>query len=127
MPLLVKASISLNGQTFHTLIHEGASAEQLIEKVAKENGGGVAKVYYPEFKTYEIVAVKVGNQLLVKNDPKRVAEADFSDFNDSDSVKKDAVSTASSSTGGIHFFVGKDGIPMAAAEDDGEYLAKGQM
>jgi len=126
MPLLVKASISLNGQTFHTLIHEGASAEQLIEKVAKENGGGVAKVYYPEFKTYEIVAVKVGNQLLVKNDPKRVAEADFSDFNDSDSVKKDAVSTASSSTGGIHFFVGKDGIPMAAAEDDGIVFPNGE-
>ncbi len=125
-PLLVKASISLNGQTFHTFIREGASAEQLIEKVAKENGGGVAKVYYPEFKTSEIVAVKVGDQLLVKNDPKRVAEADFSDFADSDSVKEAAVSTASNSTGGIHFFVGKDGIPMAAAEDDGIVFPNGE-
>jgi hypothetical protein len=119
MPLLVKSSITINGRKFTTMIHEGASAEELIAKVAKENGGGVARVYYPELKTHEIVAVKIGEQLIVKGDPKRVEEGDFSDFQDSEMVKSAAVSASSSSKGGIHFFVGSEGIPMAAAENQG--------
>ncbi len=119
MPLLVKSSITVNGKKFTTMIHEGASAEELIAKVAKENGGGVAKVYYPEFKTHEIVAVKIGDQLIVKGDPKRVQDGDFSEFDNADAVKAAAVSASSSSKGGIHFFVGSDGIPMAAAENEG--------
>lgn len=119
MPLLVKSSITINGRKFTTMIHEGASAEELIAKVAKENGGGVAKVYYPEFKTHEIVAVKIGDQMIVKGDPAKVGEGDFSEFDNSDSVRMAAVAASSSSKGGIHFFVGQDGIPMAAAENQG--------
>ncbi len=119
MPLLVKSSITINGTKFTTLIRDGASAEELISKVAKENGGGVARVYYPELKTHEIVAVKIGEQLIVKGDPKRVQDGDFSEFEDAASVKNAAVTASSSSKGGIHFFVGSDGIPMAAAENEG--------
>ncbi len=118
LPLLVRASVTLNGRRFHTFIHEGASAEQLIEKVAKENGGGVAKVFYPEYGTHEIVAVKIGDQLLVKGDPKRVSEGDFSQFEDADFVKSAAISASFNSKGGIHFFVGSDGIPMTAGENE---------
>lgn len=118
MPLLVKSSITINGRRFATMIHEGASAEDLISKVARENGGGVARVYYPEFGTHEIVAVKIGDQMVVKGDPKRVLEGDFSDFEEADSVKAAAVKVSQSSKGGIHFFVGSDGIPMAAAENE---------
>ncbi len=118
MPLLVRASVTLNGRKFHTYIHEGASAEQLIEKIAKENGGGVARVYYPEHDSHEIVAVKIGSQLLVKGDPKRVSEGDFSQFEDADFVRSAAISASYSSKGGIHLFVGSDGIPMAVLENE---------
>jgi len=116
---LVNASLSVLGRTFRTTIREGASAEELIERVARENGGGVAKVYYPEFKTWEIVAVKIGDRLLVKGDSKRVAEADFSQFRDGESVRSAAIAASKSSDGGIHFSLGESGIPMAATEEQG--------
>ncbi|MBN1170360.1 hypothetical protein JXA56_05015, partial [Candidatus Micrarchaeota archaeon] len=112
-PLLVKATVTLNGRKFSTHINEGATADELILKIAKENRGGVAKVYYPEFNSHEIVAVKIGDQLLVKGDPKRVAEADFSNFENSGFVRSAAIAASRNSDGGIHFFVGSQGIPMA--------------
>ncbi len=114
---LVDASVLVGSRSFSTLIREGASTEELIHQVAKENGGGVARVYYPEFDTWEIVAVKIGDILLVKGDPKRVAEADFSDFKDPEGMRAIAVEAAKSSTGGIHFSVGESGIPMAVMQD----------
>ena len=116
---LVNASLSILGRTFRTTIREGASADDLIERIAKENGGGVAKVYYPEFKTWEIVAVKRGDRLLVKGDSKRVADADFSQFSDGESVRTAAIAASKSSDGGIHFSLGESGIPMATTEEQG--------
>jgi hypothetical protein len=113
---LVDASVSLGSRTFTTLIREGASAEELIEQAARENGGGVARVYYPQFDTYEIVAVKIGGELLVKGDPARVAEADFSQFADPESMKAAAVRASRRSDGGIHFSLGSAGIPIAVTE-----------
>lgn len=115
--LLVMASITINGENFRTLISEGASTQDFIEKVAKENGGGVAKVYYPQFGTHEIVAVKIGNQMLVKNDPGKIAEADFKAFGDPTAVKSAAISASYNSKGGIHFFIGTDGIPIATGDE----------
>jgi len=83
-PALVESTVSIMGRAYRTTIHEGASAEQLIEKVANENGGYVTKKFYPEFNTSEIISVRIGNELLVK-----------------------------STESGIHFSLGESGIPMA--------------
>jgi hypothetical protein len=81
---LVEASVTMLGRSFRTTIHEGATTNELIEKVARENGGEVTKKYYPEFKTWEITAVRIGDAALVK-----------------------------SSESGIHFSLGSHGIPIA--------------
>jgi hypothetical protein len=78
------------GRTFTTDIREGATTNELIEKVARENGGEVSKRYYPEFKTWEIVSVRIGDMALVK-----------------------------SSESGIHFSLGEAGIPMAMTQEQG--------
>ncbi len=116
---LVNASVSLDGRAFTTMIREGATTEELVQKVAKENGGGVARVFYPEFNTWEIVAVKIGGTLLVKGDPKRVADADFSDFADPEGMRSAAVSASRGAKGGIHFSIGESGIPIAVTQDLG--------
>jgi hypothetical protein len=115
---LVEASVEMMGHTFRTNIREGASAEDLIEKIAKENGGGVAKVYYPELKTWEIVAVKIGDQVLVKGEPDKVANADFSQFSDPENFRGIALRAAENSEGGIHFSIGKSGIPFAIIDQE---------
>jgi len=81
---LVEASVTMLGRTFTTSIREGATTNELIEKVARENGGEVTKKYYPELKTWEITSVRIGDAVLVK-----------------------------SSESGIHFSLGEAGIPMA--------------
>jgi hypothetical protein len=116
---LVEASVSLMGRSYRTMISEGASAEELIEKVARENGGGVARVFYPEFNTWEIVAVKIGPELIVKDDPGRVAQADFSDFPGAPQVREAAIIASCNAKGGIHFSLGSSGIPLAVTEDQG--------
>ncbi|MDD5340495.1 MAG: hypothetical protein PHV13_04570 [Candidatus ainarchaeum sp.] len=85
MQHLIEAKVSVAGRTFCTLIREGASVNELIEKVARENGGCVEKKYYPEFKTWEITRVQMGDVLLMKGKE------------------------------GIHFGLGTSGIPMASA------------
>ncbi|HSB46729.1 MAG TPA: hypothetical protein VLD37_01860 [Candidatus Bilamarchaeum sp.] len=114
---LVEASVEMLGRTYRTNIREGASAEDLIEKIAKENDGGVAKVYYPEFRTWEIVAVKIGDQVMVKDSPEKVAKADFSQFPDP-GFRSMAIRAAASSEGGIHFSIGKSGIPLAIMDNE---------
>ncbi|MFH0884795.1 MAG: hypothetical protein V1861_03730 [Candidatus Micrarchaeota archaeon] len=89
-PALVEASLTMLGRTFTTTIHEGATTNELIEKVARENGGDVTRRYYPEFKTWEIVSVRIGDSALVK-----------------------------SSESGIHFSLGSAGIPMALTQEQG--------
>jgi hypothetical protein len=115
---LVEASVEMLGRTFRTSIREGASAEDLIEKIAAENGGGVAKVYYPEFKSWEIVAVKIGDQVLVKGEPDKVARADFSQFSEPETFRSIAIRAAKNSEGGIHFSIGKSGIPLAITDNE---------
>ncbi len=83
---LIEARVSVEGRVFRTLIREGATVNELIEKVAKENGGWVKKKYYPELKTWEIIRVQIGDILLVKGKEE-----------------------------GIHFGLGTSGIPMASA------------
>lgn len=87
---VVEASVTMLGRTFTTTIREGATTNDLIEKVARENGGEVAKRYYPEFKTWEITSVRIGDAILMK-----------------------------SSESGIHFSLGEAGIPMAVTENQG--------
>lgn len=114
---LVSRSVSINGARFSALVRDGASAEEIIEKVARQHGGGVAKIYNQEFKAHEIVAVKVGENLIVKDDPKKVSKADFSQFSDPQSVKETAIRASQESKGGIHFFLGESGIPVALGKD----------
>jgi hypothetical protein len=87
---LVEASVTVMGKVYRTSIREGATADNLIEKIAKENDGWVSKKFYPEFNTSEIIAVKIGGQLLVK-----------------------------STEAGIHFSLGPAGIPMAVTAKQG--------
>jgi hypothetical protein len=114
--LLVRRSVSINGQVFSTLIHDGASAERVIESIARENGGGVAKVSNKELNAMEIVAVKIGRNLLVKGEPDKVADADFSQFDNAGRMRKSALKASKESKGGIHFFLGERGVPLAVNE-----------
>ncbi len=98
------------------MVPEGTRAEDLFEQIARENNGFVLRTYYPEYKTYEIVAVKIGNDVLVKGDPKRVAAADYSRFSDPEAVRTSLIMEAARSTGGIHFFLGEGGIPIVMGE-----------
>jgi hypothetical protein len=114
---LVRRCVSINGSRFSAYVRDGASAEEIIEKVAKAHGGGVAKAYDKELNAHEIVAVKIGRHLLVKDDPDKVSIADFSQFDDPDVMKKDTIEASHKSKGGIHFFLGKTGIPVAIEKD----------
>jgi hypothetical protein len=116
---LVSRSVAINGTRFSALVRDGASAEEIIEKVARQHGGGVAKIYNQEFKAHEVVAVKVGENLIVKDDPTKVSKADFSQFKDPQSVKEAAIRASQESKGGIHFFLGESGIPVALGKDGG--------
>lgn len=118
---LVRRSVSINGTKFSALVQDGTTADGIIEKIAKENGGGVAKTFNRELNACEIVAVKIGNHFLVKGEPSKVAEADFSQFDDSECTKKAAVDLSRKSKGGIHFFLGEGGIPLAVGKE-GELL-----
>lgn len=118
---LVCRSVSINNQKFSTLISDGATAQEVLTKIAVENGGGVAKFYNKELRAYEIVAIKVGDHLLVKNDAGLVSQADFSQFGNPADMKAIALEAAGRSKGGLHFFLGENGIPMAAGRD-GEIL-----
>ncbi|HID73095.1 TPA: hypothetical protein EYP38_04085, partial [Candidatus Micrarchaeota archaeon] len=118
---LVRRSVSVNNQKFSTLISDGATAQQVLAKIAKENGGGVAKFYNKKLGAHEIVAIKIGDHLLVKDDPKLVMQSDFSQFDNPGQMKVMALEAAGKSKGGLHFFLGENGIPMAAGKD-GELL-----
>lgn len=112
---LVDASIKINGKRYRTLITEGATHMQLLEKVARENNGGVVKLYYPEFGTSEIVGIKVGREVMVKGDPKALRKADYGQFGNTEEAKRffTGVSerTKNMGAGGIHSFIGS-GIPV---------------
>jgi hypothetical protein len=82
---LVEASLTIEGRTFRTLVREGTPVNALIEKVARENGGSVEKVFYPSLNASEIVSVRIGDVCLVK-----------------------------SGTEGLHFYLGSSGIPFAS-------------
>ncbi len=116
---LVSGSVSINGAKFSALVRDGASTEEIIEKVARQHGGGAAKIYNQELKAYEIVAVKLGEHLLVKGDPDKVSKADFSQFKDPQSMKEAAIRASKESKGGLHFFLGENGIPVALGKDGG--------
>lgn len=103
---LVSRSISIKGATFSALVSDGATVEEIIEKVAKKHDGGVAKVYNEELGEHEIVVVKIGEHLLASGDPEKVSEADFSNFKNPDLIKAAAVEASveasRESKGGIH-------------------------
>lgn len=82
---LIEASLTIEGRTFRTFVREGTPVNALIEKVAKENGGSVEKVFYPSMNASEIVSVRIGGICLAK-----------------------------SGTEGLHFYVGSSGIPFAS-------------
>lgn len=113
------------GARFSTLVRDGASPAEILNQVARQNNGGVARLYYPEMNAYEIVAVKIGDRLLVKGDPEKVAKADFSKFADSATMKKMAVKAASESSGGLHLFLGEDGIPIVQGKNGELYFPNG--
>jgi hypothetical protein len=82
---MIEASLTLEGRIFRTFVREGTSVNDLIEKVAREHGGSVEKVYYPSLNASEIVSVRIGDVCLMK-----------------------------SGTEGLHFYLGSSGIPFAA-------------
>lgn len=119
MEKIVEASIIVNNSRYFTLISEGSTQMELLHKAAKENGGGVVKLYYPEYGTWEIVGIKIGNDVLVKGDPKALENADYSGFRDGDSAKRFFLNLSREAErnggGGIHSFIGS-GIPVMIDE-----------
>jgi hypothetical protein len=93
---MVEATVTMLGRTFRTTIHEGATTNELISQIARENGGEVTMKYYPEFNTSEITSVRIGGVALVK-----------------------------SAESGIHFSLGSSGIPMAATDSNGIVFPNG--
>lgn len=57
-----------SGKEFTGFVPEDAGVDERIERIAKQNGGVVKKKYYPEMKTYEITEIRIGNQLIAKNE-----------------------------------------------------------
>jgi hypothetical protein len=106
---------------FSSLNPDGASAEQVIESIARTYGGGVARVFNKQLNAKEIVAVKIGRNLLVKGEPDKISEADFSQFDNADSVRKAALRSSKQNKGGIHFFLGEKGVPLGVG-DSGELV-----
>jgi hypothetical protein len=66
LPPLVEANISLNGHIFSARVRKGATANEIVEKVVRKNGGLVEKKYYPEFKAHEITGIRIGDIRLGK-------------------------------------------------------------
>ena len=120
---LVLRGVSLGRRVYNTHVPDGASAEAIIERAARDNGGFVLKVYYPQMNAWEIVAVKMGNELIVKGDLAKVLQSNLSDLNDCD--RRAVLSAAKSSQGGLHIFLGADGIPISVGKDGGTVFPNG--
>jgi len=113
--LLVRRGVSFGGPVYFTHVRDGATPEEIFASAAADNGGFLVKAYHPKLNAWEIVAIKIGNELLVKGDPALVAQAALSHLSKAD---QQAVLDASSrSVGGLHFFFGKDGVPVVAGKD----------
>lgn len=116
-PLLVRHGVSLGRGTYYTHVPEGSSAESIIEKAAKANGGFVVKLFDPKLNATEILAVKLGDQLLVKGDFTKMLRADLSSLAPADRLS--VLRAAKTSQGGLHIFLGEDGIPIYADKQGG--------
>ncbi len=86
---MVDGSVNFLGRTLRTVIHEGATVNELIEKAVKDNGGRIEKKFYPQFGTWEITSIEIDGLCLRKD------------------VK-----------GGLHFYIGPSGIPFAKMQDE---------
>ncbi|MFZ5501885.1 MAG: hypothetical protein ACOY58_08265, partial [Candidatus Micrarchaeota archaeon] len=110
--------VEIEGRLFHAFVPQGTKFEQALDRIISKYGGGVAKLKYESMEGKEIVAVMIGDRCMVKGEPDKVAKADFSAFGESASAMREiAVEHARSSRGGIHFFAGAGGIPIAAGKD----------
>ncbi len=117
--MLVERGIVINGKRYTTLVNEGTTAIDLIKKIASENNGYVVTRYYPEFNSEEIIAIKIGRNIVVKSNetfvnvncypPKR---ANLSELREKSNHNK----------GGIHLNCGKNGVVMSFEEGKPIYL-----
>ncbi|MFH0738012.1 MAG: hypothetical protein V1827_05830, partial [Candidatus Micrarchaeota archaeon] len=108
------ASVEAEGKTFYALVDKGTKFEGALDRMIAKYGGGIATLKYDDMEGREIVAVMIGDRCIVKGEPDKVARADFSSFGENAGAMRDfAIARSRDSKGGIHFFVGKNGIPIA--------------
>ncbi|MBU0591701.1 hypothetical protein KKD40_05770 [Candidatus Micrarchaeota archaeon] len=62
--MLVRRGLTINNQTFHTLIRDGATPTEIITQIAKENGGEVKREFVPKENAYWITYIRIGNNIL---------------------------------------------------------------
>lgn len=120
------ATIEINGTKFSAVVPEGTKFEQALDRIIEKYGGGVATLKYEGMEGKEIVAVRVGDQLMVKGEPDKIAKADFSSFGEhAEAAKAIAIEEARNSHGGIHFFIGSSGIPIVVGNDGQVFFPNG--
>jgi len=119
---LVRFSVDIGERKFTTYVEEGTKLIDALKQLARETGGYVLLKHYEEMNASEIVAIKLGGLYLVKGDMKAVDGADFQGVPDAGAEREALHREQERTLGGlgegksefgIHFWVGKDGIPMA--------------
>ncbi|MFH1521172.1 MAG: hypothetical protein ABID61_06000 [Candidatus Micrarchaeota archaeon] len=120
------ATIEISGKIFSAIVPEGTKFEHALDKIIEKHGGGVATLKYEGMEGKEIVAIMVGDRLMVKGEPDKIAKADFSSFGESaGSAKAIAIEESRNSHGGIHFFIGSSGIPIVVGTDGQVFFPNG--
>jgi len=96
---LIEARLTIKetGERFRGFVPRGATVEEAIEGIAKQNGGEVIKKYYSNMGAFEIVGIRIGRTILMKNEKE-----------------------------GIHWFIGENKIPIIADKNGNIYILNGK-
>ncbi len=92
-----KLKIKGSGKEFTGLIPSNVGVEKAIEMIASQNGGEVKKKYYEEMGAYEITEIRIDDQLITKD-----------------------------KSGGIHWFIDDNKIPIAVDKEGGVVFLNGE-
>lgn len=112
---LVKKTVIVGREKASVLVPDGIKAEELTIRAVVVNGGAVGMLYNEQYRKHEIVAIKIGSEFLVKE------KLDFDKISwegriDEGDLEK-ANELSRKSRGGLHFFIGENGIPLVVKEE----------
>ncbi len=107
---LILKTIAIGKERASVLVPDCIKVEDLTRRAVVENGGLIGRVYNKQFSKHEMVAIKIGNEVLAKE------KLDFENIEwegKIDEQSLDKIKEASEkSKGGLHFFIGEKGVPV---------------